>query len=157
TEPGRFNAAELMITSPWVRQTFSQLRGATHWEANRLTLAGLTLTRGLDLQAATVDLARLGNRRVGLQFDLDAFGGKLRANISHEWHSRHSNWKIAGGAADLSLAQISDALGFAERVNGLLHAGNFTFRDNLSEPDRATAWLWGELTGLTRPDPTPQA
>jgi hypothetical protein len=157
TEPGRFTAAELMITSPWVRQTFSQLRGATHWEANRLTLAGLTLTHGLDLQAATVDLARLGNRRLGLQFDVDAFGGKLRANISHEWHSPHSNWKIAGGAADLSLAQISDALGFADRINGLLHASNFTFRGNLAEPDRATASLWGELTGLTWRDRTAEA
>src|SRR5258707_4327094 len=125
TEPGRFTAAELMVTSPWVRQTFSQLRGATHWEGNRLTLAGLTLTHGLDLQAVTVDFARLANRRMGLEFDVDAFGGKLRANISHEWHSPHSNWKIAGGAADLSLAQISDALGFADRVNGLLHARNF--------------------------------
>ena len=157
TEPGRFNAAELMVTSPLVRQTFSQLRGATHWEANRLTLAGLTLTQGLDLQAATVDLARLGNRRMGLQFDLDAFGGKLRANISHEWHSSHSNWKIAGGAADLSLAQISNALGFADRVNGLLHASNFTFRGNLAEPDRATASLWGELTGLTWRERTAEA
>jgi hypothetical protein len=156
-EPGRFTAAELMITSPWVRQSFSQLRGATHWEGNRLTLAGLTLTHGLDLQAATVDLARLGNRRMGLQFDVDAFGGKLRANISHEWHSPHSNWKIAGGAADLSLAQISDALGFADRVNGLLHASNFTFRGNLIEPDRATASLWGELTGLTWRDRTAEA
>jgi len=157
TEAGRFTAAELMITSPWVRQTFSQLRGATHWESNRLTLAGLTLTHGLDLQAATVDFARLGNRRMGLQFDVDAFGGKLRANISHEWHSSHSNWKIAGGAADLSLAQISDALGFADRVDGLLHASNFTFRGNLAEPDRATASLWGELTGLTWRDRTAEA
>jgi hypothetical protein len=157
TEPGRFTAAELMITSPWVRQSFSQLRGATHWEGNRLTIAGVTLTDGLDLQAATVDLARLGNRRVGLQFDVDAFGGKLRANISHEWHSRHANWKLAGGAADLSLAQISDALGFADRVNGLLHASNFTFRGNLAEPDRATASLWGELTGLTWRDRTAEA
>jgi hypothetical protein len=157
TEPGRFTAAELMIASPWVRQTFSQLRGATHWEANRLTLAGLTLTHGLDLQAATLDLARLGNRRMGLQFDVDAFGGKLRANISHEWHSQHANWKIAGGAADLSLAQISDALGFADRLSGLLHACNFTFRGNLAEPDRATASLWGELTGLTWRDRTAEA
>jgi hypothetical protein len=157
TEPGRFTAAELMITSPWIRQTFSQLHGATHWEANRLTLAGLTLTHGLDLQAATVDLARLGNRRMGLQFDVDAFGGKLRANISHEWHSPHSNWKIAGGAADLSLAQISDALGFADRVNGLLHSSNFTFRGNLAEPDRTTASLWGELTGLTWRERTAEA
>jgi hypothetical protein len=157
TEPGRFTAAELIITSPWVRQTFSQLRGATHWEANHLTLAGLTLTHGLDVQAATVDLARLGNRRLGLQFDIDAFGGKLRTNIAHEWHSQHSNWKIAGGAADLSLAQISDALGFADRVSGLLHASNFTFRGNLAEPDRATASLWGELTGLTWRDRTAEA
>src|SRR5437773_4954413 len=157
TEPGRFSTAELMITSPWVRQTFSQVRGATHWESSRLTLAGLTLTRGLDLQSATADLSRLGNQRVGLQFDVDAFGGKLRANISHEWHSRYSNWKIAGGAADLSLAQIADALGFADRVNGLLHAGNFTFRGNLAEPDRATASLWCELTGLTWRDRTAEA
>ncbi|MGC1321726.1 MAG: hypothetical protein WA849_06065 [Candidatus Udaeobacter sp.] len=157
TEPGRFTAAELMIASPWVRQTFSQLRGATHWEGNRLTLAGLTLTHGLDLQSATVDLSRLGNQRMGLQFDVDAFGGKLRANISHEWHSPHSNWKIAGGGADLSLAQILDALGFADRVNGLLHASNFTFRGNLAEPDRATASLWGELTGLTWRDRTAEA
>src|SRR5215470_3689180 len=157
TEPGRFTAGELMITSPWIRQTFSQLRGATHWETNRLTLAGLTLTHGLDLQAATVDFARLGNRKMGLQFDVDAFGGKLRANISHEWHSPHSNWKIAGGANDLSLGQISDALGFAGRVNGLLHSSNFTFRGNLAEPDRTTASLWGELTGLTWRERTAEA
>src|SRR5438309_1544112 len=157
TEPGRFSTAELMITSPWVRQTFSQVRGATHWESSRLTLAGLTLTRGLDLQSATADLAGLGNRRMGLQFDVDAFGGKLRGNVSHEWHSKYSNWKIAGSAADISLAQISDALGFADRVNGLLHASNFTFRGNLAEPDRATASLWCELTGLTWRDRTAEA
>src|SRR5215472_14667939 len=157
TEPGRFSASELMIASPWVHQTFSQLRGATHWEGNRLTLAGLTLTHGLDLQSATVDLSRLANQRVGLQFDIDAFGGKLRGNISHEWHSQYSNWKIAGGIADLSLAQISDALGFADRVNGLLHAGNFTFRGNLAEPDRTTASLWCELTGLTWRERTAEA
>ena len=50
TEAGRFSAGEVMISSPWFRQTFSQLRGATNWQDNRLTLAGLTLTRGLDLQ-----------------------------------------------------------------------------------------------------------
>ncbi len=157
TEPGRFTAAELMIASPWVHQTFSQLRGATHWETNRLTVAGITLTHGLDLESATVDLSHVGNERLGLQFDVDAFGGKLRGNISHEWHSQYLNWKIAGGATDLSLAQISEALGFADRVNGVLHAGNFTFRGNLAEPDRATASLWCELTGLTWRDRTAEA
>jgi hypothetical protein len=157
TEAGRFSAAEVMIASPWFRQTFSQLRGATHWEANRLTLAGLTLTSGLDLQSVTADLSRLGNQRVALQFEVDAFGGKIRGNISHEWRSQHSNWKIAGGATDISLAQTSEAFGFTDRVNGLLHAGNFTFRGNLAEPDRVTASLWSEVTGLTWRNRTAEA
>jgi hypothetical protein len=157
TEAGRFNAAEIMIASPWLRQTFSQLRGATHWEANRLTFGGLTLSRGLDLQSATADLSRLGKQRVGLQFDVDVFGGKIRGNISHEWHSQHSNWKIAGGASDISLAQTSDVFGFADRIDGLLHAANFTFRGNLAEPDRLTASLWTELTGPTWHNRTAEA
>ncbi len=157
TEAGRFSAAEIMIASPWLRQTFSQLRGATHWETNRLTLAGLTLSRGLDLQSSTADFSRLGKQRMGLQFEVDAFGGKIRGNISHEWRSQHSNWKIAGGANDISLAQTSDAFGFADRVDGLLHAANFIFRGNLAEPDRVTASLWGELSGLTWRNRTAEA
>jgi hypothetical protein len=157
TEAGRFSAAEVMIASPWFHQTFSQLRGATHWETDHLTIAGLTLTPGLDLQSATADLSRLGNQRVGLQFDADAFGGKIRGNISHEWRSQQSNWKIAGGATDISLEQTSEAFGFADRVSGLLHAGNFTFRGNLAEPDRVTASLWSELTGLTWRNRTAEA
>src|SRR5437899_3723826 len=157
TEAGRFGAAEVMIASPWFHQTFSQLHGATHWEADHLTIAGLTLTHGLDLQSATADLSRLGNQRVGLQFDADAFGGKIRGNISHEWRSQHSNWKIAGGATDISLEQTSEAFGFADRVSGLLHAGNFTFRGNLAEPDLVTASLWSELTGLTWRNRTAEA
>jgi hypothetical protein len=157
TEAGRFTAAEVMIASPWFHQTFSQLRGATHWEADHLTIAGLTLTHGLDLQSATADLSRLGNQRVGLQFDADAFGGKIRGTVAHEWRSQHSNWKIAGGATDISLEQTSEAFGFADRVSGLLHAGNFTFRGNLAEPDRVTASLWSELTGLTWRNRTAEA
>jgi hypothetical protein len=157
SEAGRFSADEVMIASPWLRQTFSQLRGATHWEGNRLTLAGLNLSRGLDLQSATADLSRLRKQRVGLQFDLDAFGGKIRGNISHEWRSRQFNWKVAGACTDISLAQTSDAFGFTNRVTGLLHAANFTFHGNLAQPDRVTASLWGELTALTWRDRTAEA
>ena len=149
TEAGRFRAGEVMIASPWFRQTFSNLRGATNWQENRLTLAGLTLTRGLDVQSITANLSRLGNQRVGLEFDTDAFGGKIRANISHQWRPSNSNWKIAGSASDISLAQTSEAIGFTDRVDGLLRACNFTFRGSLSDAGRATASLWSELTGLS--------
>jgi hypothetical protein len=60
--------------------------GATHWEADHLTIAGLTLTHGLD-SVGYGGLVAPRNQRVGLQFDVDAFGGKIRGNISHEWRS----------------------------------------------------------------------
>ena len=156
-EAGRFYADEVMITSPWFRQTFSQLRGATSWQGNRLTVAALRLTRGVDLQSIMVDLSRVEKRRIGLEFDVDAFGGKLRASASHEWRSPHFNWKMAGSATDISLAQTSEALGFTDRIDGLLHACNFSLRGNPGEPARATASLWTEVTGLTWRDRTAEA
>src|SRR5438046_10454279 len=102
----------------------------------RLPLVVLTFSLRIYLQTATADFSRLGKQRVWLQFEVDVVGGKIRGNISDEWRSQHSNWKIAGGASDISLGQTSDAFGFADRVDGLLHAANFTFRGNLAEPDR---------------------
>ena len=156
-EAGRFKAAEVMMTSPWFRQTFSDLRGATNWQDNRLAIAGLSLTRGLDLQSVTADFSRLADQRVGVEFDLDAFGGKIRANISQEWRSQPAKWKIAGSGSDISLAQTSEAIGFTDRIDGLLHACNFTFSGNLAEPSQVIASLWSELTGLTWRDRTAEA
>jgi hypothetical protein len=102
-------------------------------------------------------LSHLGEQRIGLEFDADAFGGKIRAKISHQWRSERSNWKLAGSASDISLAQTSEALGFTDRVDGLLHACNFTFRGNLADPGRATASLWTELTGLSWRNRTAEA
>src|SRR5437762_12235420 len=49
-DAGRFSAAEVMIAWTWFHQTISQLRGALSWAADHLTLAGLNLRHGLDLQ-----------------------------------------------------------------------------------------------------------
>src|SRR5438270_808999 len=156
-EAGRFSAGELMIASPWLRQTFSQLRGATRWDAHRLTLAGLTLARGLDLESVSIDFSRLGSQQVGLEFDADVFGGKIRGNIAHEWHSPRYNWKIAGAATDISLAQTSEAIGLTDHVGGLIRTCNFTFRGNLTHPADVTASLWTEVTGLTWRNRTAEA
>src|SRR6266542_4555213 len=156
-EAGRFSAGELMIASPWLRQTFSQLRGATRWDTNRLTLAGLTPARGLDLESVSLDFSRLGSQRVRLEFDADVFGGKIRGNIAHEWHSPRYNWKVAGAATDISLTQTSEAIGLTDRFGGLIRASNFTFRGNLAHPSDVTASLWTEVTGLTWRNRTAEA
>src|SRR5438270_4893923 len=156
-EAGRFSAGELMIASPWLRQTFSQLRGASRWDANRLTLAGLTLARGLDLESVSVDFSRLGSQQVRLEFDADVFGGKIRGNVAHEWHSSRYNWNVAGAATDISLAQTSEAIGLTDRFGGLIRASNFTVRGNLAHPADVTASLWTEVTGLTWRNRTAEA
>ena len=146
-EAGRFEAAEVVVSSPLFRQTFVNLKGATDWQGNRLTIAGLTLTRGLDLQSVNTDLSHLGKRRIAVEFDVDAFGGKLRGSLADEWRSRKGNWTIAGSANDISLSQTAEAFGFTDRVGGLVHAGKFTFRGDLGETLTGTASLWLELTG----------
>ena len=148
-EAGRCDAREFTIASPWFRQTFSNLRGATKWQDNRLTLGGIALSHGLDLQSMAADLSHLSRQRADLQFDLDAFGGKIRASISNEWRSGHSNWNIAGAASDISLAQTSEAIGFTDRLGGSLHACKFTFRGDPHDVTHATASIWTELAGLS--------
>ena len=148
-EAGRFSAGEFTITSPLFRQTFSQLRGATKWQEDRLTVGGMNLARGLDLQSFTVDLSRLDKQRADLQFDLDVLGGKIRASVSNEWPGQHSTWNVAGTASGISLAQTSEALGFTDRLGGSLRACNFTFRGDPREPMSGTASIWTELNGLS--------
>src|SRR5207302_783466 len=148
-EAGHFSAGEFAITSPLLRQTFSQLRGATKWQEDRLTLGGIGLAHGLDLQWLTIDLSRLNKERADLQFDLDVLGGKIRANISNEWGGNHSIWNVAGTGNGISLAQTSDAFGFTDRLGGSLRACNFTFRGDPRDLLGGTASIWTELNGLS--------
>ncbi len=148
-EAGRFSAGELTIGSPWFRQTFAALRGATKWQDDRLTIGGVTLTRGLDLQSMTTDFSRLAKRRCDVQFDLDAFGGKIRASVSNEWRPQNSTWNIAGAATGISLAQTSEAIGFTDRLGGSVRACNFTFRGDPRDATQATASIWTEIIGLS--------
>ena len=148
-ESGRFSADEFSLASPLFRQTFSQLRGATKWQDNRLTIGGLTLARGIDLESMLIDLSRLDGERADLQFDIDVLGGKIRASISNEWAGQHSIWNLAGTATGISLPQTSEALGFTERLGGSLRACNFTFRGDPRDPFSGTASIWTELNELS--------
>jgi hypothetical protein len=147
-EAGGISADQVVISSRWLRQTFAQLRGGTKWEESRLTVAGLSLTTGVDLASVTCDLSELTNRAIGIHFDAEVFGGAIRADISHDWRSAGAMWNVAGSASEISLAQLGVAIGFADRVRGLLHACKFTVRGNLLDPLHATGWIWTELTQL---------
>ena len=149
-ETGHFSARELVVAMPWLHTALRDLKGAASWQYNRLTLGAISLLPGLDLDAMTLDFAHLSEDRLSIETNLDAFGGKLRANIA----KTGSEWDVAGTATQISLAQASDALQFSSRTSGVLHASKFTFRGKLSEIAEATASLWAEADGLTWRDRT---
>jgi hypothetical protein len=153
-EAGIFSASEITISSPWLQKSFSHLRGATSWQASRLTIGALSLMRGLDLDAISIDLSRLGDSRIGFEMSLDAFGGKIRASVSSADQKDKRTWDAAGAASEISLAQMSDALAWTNRASGSLHACKFTFRGEATNLPEATAALWAEVTGLTWRDRT---
>ena len=147
-EAGQFAADQLVVSSPWMRQTFGQLRGATKWEERRLTIAGVTLTRGVDLPALTFDLSQLARTAVALQVEAEVFGGTLRLDISREDTSEGASWKLVGAVSDVSLAQAPPALGFSGAVGGIIHACKFTLRGRLGDLTDTTGWIWTELRDL---------
>jgi hypothetical protein len=144
-ESGRFFAHQILVTSPLLRQTFADLRGATSWESARLTIAGIPLARGLDLETLTIDLSRLTKRRLGIDLQLDTYGGTLRASLQGRAGEKFSI-DLAGSASNISLAQISSAVGFLEPITGSVRASKFTFRGNPSEFLDATGSIWMEAT-----------
>src|ERR1043166_2915029 len=153
-EAGVFSASEITVLSPWFRKSFVQLRGATSWQESRLTVGALTLTRGLDLEAVTVDLAHIGESRLGLEVAMDAFGGKLSASISSEDGVNKRTWDVGVKTSEISLSQMSDALELTDRASGSLRACKFTFRGEAANLQEATATIWAEVTGLTWRDRT---
>jgi hypothetical protein len=154
-EAGVFSASEITVVSPWFRKSFVQLRGATSWHESRLTVGALTLTRGLDLEAVTIDLSHIGESRLGLEVSMDAFGGKLSASISSEDGADKRTWDAGVRvASEISLSQMSDALELTDRASGSLRACKFTFRGEAANLQEATATIWAEVTGLTWRDRT---
>jgi hypothetical protein len=146
-ESGKFSTRRLAITSPLLRRTFVDLQGATSWENERLTIAGIPLLRGLDLEALAIDFSRLERRRLGIDLHLDAYGGTLRASVQGRSGVKFG-LEMAGSASNLSLAQISRAMGFVEPISGSIRASKFTFRGTPGESLDATASIWMELTGF---------
>ncbi len=149
-EAGHFTAGDIVVNTPWFRKSFSDLKGSTSWQYDRLSIGAVSLLRGLDLDAITFDLAHIAQERIGIEATFDAFGGKLRASIATE----PSDWELAATATQVSLAQASDALDFFSRASGTLRSSKFTFRGALGDFANATASIWAELDGFTWRDRT---
>ena len=153
-EAGLFAAREVTIVAPSFNKTLTELRGATSWQESRLALGAVSLIPGLDLDTLTIDLGQIGQSRLGMEVNVDAFGGKIRARVSSDDRDGKRTWDVAGNSSGISLARMSDALEWSNRASGSLHASKFTFRGELADLRNATVTLWAEVSGLTWRDRT---
>ncbi len=151
---GRVLVRDIKIAAPFFHRELHNLRGAASWENDRLTLGAIEITRGIDLESLTADFARLKRRQVGLEMNLDAFGGNLRTSISIENQNNVTTWDVAGTGSAISLKQMSDAAQLTTPAQGSIRASKFTFRGDLRDLSHATASVWAEVAGLTWRDRT---
>ena len=147
-ESGALLIGEIAVASPLLTKSFGQMRGVASWHNSRLTLGALSLTRGIDIDAIGLDLARLSTGRVDVAVSVDAFGGKLRADITSDERAGRG-WNLAGSASGLSLAQMSAILAWREQATGSVRACKFTFRGDASSIADATASVWTEINQFT--------
>src|SRR6266566_4570820 len=134
TEAGRFSADEIMIASPWFRQTFSRLRGATSWQGNRLTLAGLSLTRGLDLQACNFTF------RGNADDPTHATASLWTELTGLTWRNRTAEAIMLGAALYNRQIELQQ-LYIKQRANQLTLSGEASFPSNSSD------WLSPDFRG----------
>jgi hypothetical protein len=153
-EAGTLTAREIRLASPWFRKTLTDVSGATSWQDNRLSLGALSLMRGFDIDTIAIDLSQIGDSRIGMEVNVDAFGGKIRARISSDDRGGKRTWDVVGNGSGISLAEMSDALEWDNRASGVLHASKFTFRGEMSDLRNATAAIWAEISGMTWRDRT---
>lgn len=153
-DAGLFAAREIEITAAGFHRTLSNLRGASSWQDSRLAIGAIVLLPGLEVDTITLDLSGLGESRIGMEVNLDAFGGKIRARVSSDDRDGRRVWDVAGHSSGVSLAQMSDALQWSSRASGSLHASKFTFRGEINDLRNAIASVWAEVSGLTWRDRT---
>ncbi|MFL6590091.1 MAG: hypothetical protein ACJ8M4_07965 [Chthoniobacterales bacterium] len=153
-EPGILQAGEISIAAPWFRKNFVNVKGATSWQDTRLAVGAVSLMRGLDVDTLVVDLSQIGASQIAMELNIDAFGGKVRARVSSDDRSDTRIWDMAGSASGVSLAKMSDALGWADRASGSLHSSKFTFRGAMNDIRNSTASVWAEVSGMTWRDRT---
>ena len=112
-ESGRFAAKQVVVATPLFKKSFADLRGATKWENDRLTVGALSFARGLDIETITADFSRLEKKRIGIELNLDAFGEGARQYSQRKSGERESVGRGGHRFVNLARANVTCAR-FAE-------------------------------------------
>lgn len=137
--PGRLSVRETTVACGVVQQHFENYRGVTAWKDGVFYLSDLSLQNMLYLESFTADFVRHGG--IALGFDIHAFGGDVRGDISFGSKDGDSFVDSALTANQLTLDSLPKFLGMNKVVSGFLREGRFTYHGSLESPLKVQASL----------------
>ncbi len=138
-EPGVIRARQIVIHQPWLNRTFRNVRGAAAVRDGKLTLGGLLLEPGVEVQNLAVGRDDGAKGPLSANFSIAAFGGKLDGQIRPLSEHPGGGIDASGKFSQIQIAPLAAFLSLSDAAGGTIKDGNFTFRGTPRNPARATA------------------
>ncbi len=145
-EPGVVSADRVVIQQPWLSRTFTAVKGDTAFQNSRISIANLSLEKGMSVTNASSDLMEMANGRLKIDFDMAAFDGSIRGEVLSAQADLHSLLEANGSFAQISVAPLAAFFGFSGKAGGVIHEGKFTFSGSLRNLEKATLSVHLEAT-----------
>ncbi len=139
--PGKFAAGQLVVTQPWLHQTFRDLRGTTKLEGSEVQIAHVLLQPGVEVQSISAELDDLARGRLNVVGQLAAFDGCVRIEAQTLAEEQPFTVEITGTFSQINVAKLAAFLALSNAAGGTIKDGKFIFRGSPQHPARATASL----------------
>ncbi|MEO8206478.1 MAG: translocation/assembly module TamB domain-containing protein [Chthoniobacterales bacterium] len=138
-QAGSISAQQVVIDCGAIHQEFINQKGDTAWKEGSIYLSDLAITDAVRIENFTADLIRADGITLG--FDLRAFAGYLRGDISFGNREGHTFIDSAFTVTNLTLDPLPEFLGVKTALSGFLREARFTFHGNPEDPFTAQASL----------------
>jgi len=150
--PGIIEAGRIEVREPGLTKSFSDVKGTTALQNSKLSVGGLKLDDGMQIDTLSADLAELAQGKTEIDFGVSAFGGTIRGEVLLAPSNGRLRFEATGSFSQISLEDVARFVDSKEPAGGILKEGKFTFRGSPREIDKATVvvrleatdFLWGK-------------
>lgn len=152
-EAGELYVDEIEIHEPWLTKRFVKVAGTVAMRGERIILGDVALDPDTKIEGASASLPDLLKGSLAMDFDIAAFGGKIRGGVnSVSRKGGHLNFEATGSFSQISIATLAGFLDSPDIAGGVIKEGKFTFSGSPRDPERATLstrleatdFRWGE-------------
>ena len=147
-EPGIIKAGRLVVQQAWLRRSFPNVRGTTALQDGDLLISRLALEPGVEVSSFSTDLKKLGRGELEQVFQVDAFGGKIRAEAGMKEGEQPRRFSVSGMFSKIDIGRLAAFLSLSEAAGGTIKEGNFSFNGSPHDLEHSTTWLHLDATNF---------